>query len=147
MTSSRAVSILLVPLGSVAAAAWSFAVFGAALWANIYVDGHHEAATLAVVSNVGPYALLFLAPGLLVIGVSRALRLPAGRNAFGAVALLLLPIFTFGYAIPALAGAAALWVAASWLARRRFTWPPVDLIPVLAGAVLISYWCYAEAHR
>lgn len=147
VTFSRVLGVLLVPLGALAAAVWSFVVFGSALWANIYVDGNDEASTLDVLADIGPFAFGFLVPGIVVVGLSRLLRLPAGRLTFGAVALVGLPIFTFGYGIGALAASAMPWAAASVIRRRRLTWPPIDLISMMAGIILIVFWCYSEAHR
>ena len=143
----RVLRALLVPLGLVAAVLWSFSVFGAALWANIFVDGHSDASTLDVLVEIVPVACVFLLPGLVVIGLSRLLGRPDARSAFGIAAVLALPIFTFGYAAPALAISAVPWLAVSVVRRRKLAWPPLDVVSIIGGFILIAFWCYGEAHR
>lgn len=147
MQTLRRFEIPLCALAALAAPVWAFAVFGAALWANIYVDGHPDASTADVIGGIFPTLAPFLAVVVGVVVVGRLMGTRTVENAFGILAIAFLPGLTFGYAIPALAAAYLPFLARDLVTKRRLGVPPFDVVALAGGGLLILFWAYAESHR
>lgn len=136
----------LAAVAAVAAALGGFGTFGAALWANIHVDGDAGATTIETLLAISPLVFAFLAPAFVMATVGRLTRSRPTQRAFGIAGAASVTLLTVGYALVPIAFLAAACCAVLWVRRRPIVLP-LDLIMVATFVAMIWYFAYAESHR
>lgn len=128
-------------LAGVTGAAFGFASFGSALWANMYKDGHPDAGAAEIAIGMFPWHALVL-PGLLVAWIAIRSGDDVARTTFGAAAAFFQAIFFY----PLVAWFVVLTAVKS-IQRRRFTGARMDVVAILAGLTITAIAVVGEAAR
>jgi hypothetical protein len=125
----------------VTGAAFGFASFASAFWANIYKDGHPDAGAVEIVIGLFPWYAVVL-PGLLVASIAIRRHDDGARAIFGVAAAILQAAFYYP-----LVGWFVVLTAVRSVQRRRFSGARMDAVAILAGLTITAVAVVGEAAR